>query len=642
MSDRQESDTPQPLGTEEIPARAFVLMALGAFAVVLFLSVRRTVGMGVVAVLLTDGVMALLVLLAAGGYGFAVYRRLGPAGAPPGLAVSTATAAGLWVLAMAVWAIGSLIGAALSPWVWWPVVLIGVGLALWQLHGPLAGVRMPERFGGYNLIWVLVAAAAALWLAGAVLPAGWLGTLTGLGPTPAWPTPAWPTPTWPTGLWPENDSAVALVRTVQLPREFHDGGGVRALDHNVYSHFPLCGEMLRLLGMCLRGGAGRGAHLATLMGGLFAIPMVAGTFAALRETGFRGWAATVLIATAPWAAYLAGTGRSELAWMCCLTLSVLWLRRWLDRPDGRTAAWIGGLLGVAMGFGYGAALTVAAPVIAVMLAVGVVRVRRLAGVATAALAAVAVFAPWLVRNAAVTGNPVFPLATVTFGRGHWDDETARRWRTAHSLYPPRGPESPEPRQPPGPGRMKRLTALVIEPFWARNKFKDAGIRVHTLLGSVALLIVFVLTLVGMILRPGSPSRWDWAVLSVLVVQIVLWLGLTGPRTPAWGVAACAVPYSLLCAGGLARLSGMVRVPLMGPPRAGGKWGTAPATLLLAATAGLNLMVAGSYLAEDARRPINIARSPEFRAAKAVEGDGRRAALIGEERALHFPANVLYA
>jgi len=153
--------------------------------------------------------------------------------------------------------------------------------------------------------------------------------------------------------------------------------------------------------------------------------------------------------------------------------------------------------------------------------------------------------------------------------------------------------------------------------------------------------------VGMAVRPRGPTRWDWAVLAVLAVQLGLWIWRTGPRTSMHVASVCAVPFALVCAGGLTRLSEVVKVPLMGRPGAGGRWGLAPAALLLAATGGMNLLSAGSYLAEDARWPGDVAGSgllqaDAFRASPLIRGEGKRTALIGENRALYFPPNVIYA
>ncbi|MDB5297188.1 MAG: hypothetical protein JWO31_3171, partial [Phycisphaerales bacterium] len=51
------------------------------------------------------------------------------------------------------------------------------------------------------------------------------------------------------------------------------------------------------------------------------------------------------------------------------------------------------------------------------------------------LAGALTFAPWLARNAAWTGNPVFPEGTAVFGKGHFDDEQVARWKHAHAAQP---------------------------------------------------------------------------------------------------------------------------------------------------------------------------------------------------------------
>jgi hypothetical protein len=43
-----------------------------------------------------------------------------------------------------------------------------------------------------------------------------------------------------------------------------------------------------------------------------------------------------------------------------------------------------------------------------------------------------VTAPWLIRNIAWTGNPVFPLATSIFGKAHFTYEQVDRYRAAHA------------------------------------------------------------------------------------------------------------------------------------------------------------------------------------------------------------------
>src|SRR5262249_53199385 len=47
----------------------------------------------------------------------------------------------------------------------------------------------------------------------------------------------------------------------------------------------------------------------------------------------------------------------------------------------------------------------------------------------------AVMAPWLAKNVADTGNPVYPLAYRVFGGRHWDAAMDARWANVHGPQP---------------------------------------------------------------------------------------------------------------------------------------------------------------------------------------------------------------
>ena len=397
----------------ELPRKALVLMIIVAFALgLLSLSgLSGTAIAGALLVLLTDGFMALFVLVAAGGYGYAVFRRLAPK-TPPLLALATSAAIGLWLLSTAMMIVGSTIGGALTGFVWWPVIGGGVVLALVQGHKAMGAVSIPSKFRGGALVWVLVAAGAGMWLAGAAMPPGLLGSITA-------------------------DAYDILEYHLQLPREYYDAGSISTLTHNVYSHYPLGSEMLYLLGMCLRGGPHAGAYLAQLMNGLFAIVAVVGVFGALREDDDFAARATIgVLATAPVVLYFSWIAMAEMSQFCYLALGLVWLREWLRHPAGRCALWLGAMAGAACAMKYLSVGLIAGPLLVVMLAVSVRSVRRIGQFGLAAAMTAALFAPWLVRNAAATGNPVFPLATSVFGAAHWSQELAQRWREGHSPRPP--------------------------------------------------------------------------------------------------------------------------------------------------------------------------------------------------------------
>ncbi|MFW6133379.1 MAG: hypothetical protein ACOC8F_05735, partial [Planctomycetota bacterium] len=191
-------------------------------------------------VLLTQAGLAGLIVLAAGGYAWPIVARVAPGGAPPGLRVVTACALGLWVLSTGVLILGTC--GVLTGWVWWPVVGVGAVAAGWQGRHALRRWKPPQRHDGRALVWVLVAAGAGVWLAGALRPAGHIGA---------------------------SDAYDVLEYHLQLPREYLFAGSVRQTPRNAYGYYPLGVEMLFTLGMVLCGGAYEGMYLAKTLHGIF-------------------------------------------------------------------------------------------------------------------------------------------------------------------------------------------------------------------------------------------------------------------------------------------------------------------------------------------------------------------------------------
>ena len=629
MSENGQSQTPARPEGGELPTKVLLIMVVVGAGAMLFGTLGKSAILPALTVILTDGLMALMVLISAAGYGWGLYRLLAPRGAPPLLALATAAGGGLALLSLAVFVVGSLAGGALTMAVWWPVLGGGVALALIQSHRPLGGLRLPRTLTGYSLVWVVAAAGVSLWLSGALMPAGWLGNLSG----------------------PSGDAAAVLARHMQLPREFYQAGRVAALPHNVYSHFPLGTEMLRLLGMCLRGGAYEGMYLAKLIVGLYAVVAVAGAFGGLRPAGrFHAAAGAALLATAPWVLYLSWLALPELASLAYLVLALVWVRHWLARPGVRPAACIGLMLAAAATTDYAAAATVAAPVL-VVVAVGVLfRRRGLGQLFLAGGLVMALLLPWLIRNAVATGNPVFPLATGVFGRGRWSDEVERRWQSAHGGAGRPVPQSPDAPPDARPTRGARAAAFFLGPVNTTRILGGRHVPLHTVLGPVVLLVLAG-TVVAMLLRPRAAPGWDWLLLAVAVLQLAGWLAF-GAGAAGRVVAPAVGPICLLCASGLGRLAGVRKIRwLRQSPAAGGRWGLAPATLLLIAAAVLNIAAARSYWAAEmgrsrlrpaglpARRYAEVAL--EFRAAHAVVGDGKLA-LVGDDRPFYHPPGTLYA
>lgn len=245
-------------------------------------------------------------------------------------------------------------------------------------------------------------------------------------------------------LWAEEGFGYDVLEYhLQLPREYLESGRVDYTPHNVYGSFPANAEMLYLLSMIIHGDPYRGAATAKIINAMLAILCVFAAYVAGREMSPRAGIATgVITAGVGWLTYLSGVAYAENAMLLFTMIAVAALMRALRSPGsptpskggGRTdgIAWIrlaGLMTGFACGCKYTAILLVAAPAAAMVLFMPwptfTSRSRALVAFVLAALAA---FSPWLIKNAAMTGNPVFPLANSVF------DAYPPGWGQAESLH----------------------------------------------------------------------------------------------------------------------------------------------------------------------------------------------------------------
>ncbi len=551
--------------------------------------------------LISELAVCRLILAAAGGFGNLAVRRL-TAGAAPALRAATACLVGLWMLSLAVLVLGSLAQGLLTGWVWWIAIAAGAGLTAWRLRGSIRGFRLPDCTDGRGLLWVLIALAAGIWMGAAVHPPG---------------------------IFHEADAASWHL---QVPREFYHLGRIVALDHNVHSFNPLSGEMLYLLAMCLRGGPYDGMYAAQLLHGCFLIVALAGVYGAMRrEDGPTGRFAIGLLATVPAVLYLAFTAGTDLLGLCGLTLATLWARRWLADRTAGAAVCMGAGLGVACAAGYHWFALAAVPVGVMSGLLSLSDRRGLARWPLCVVAGVALASPWLVRNTAATGNPVFPRATDAFGRAHLGEQGAERWRAAHaSTARPPVPEPPGWTAPPATSAAEKFYARFLTAQW---------------LGSVALLLAVVAVCV-LVAQKTPVDPWQWLLAGTAGLQLLAWIFLS-PGMPETYVIPVMVPISLLAAGALGRLTKVQTSPIRraADRPAHGPWGLAPAVGLFIAAAGINLLVAHGVGQRFAAPPVPgeriAAHEGLYRFASGL-GEDSRLLLVGEAAAFYYPADALYA
>lgn len=285
----------------------------------------------------------------------------------------------------------------------------------------------------------------------------------------------------------------ALSYHLQLPKEWLLEGTMGASPHCVYGHLPSFVEAAYLHLMLLHGDDARAAIQAGPTCQLLHACLAILTARVAAETAHAwlpdtpapqralasGVAAVVVLAT-PWTSVVGSLAYNEMA-VCLFLAAALRLlapdtrgpsamhtgassdanvdrtRGRGLRPGLRRNLQLGAALGLLLGAAVGAKLTAAGfavvPVLAMVLfarpafgsalATGAAnssatsaapppRAAPALWTIVAALTVLAcVLAPWLIRNAATVGNPVFPFATAFFGDGPWSAEQSARFAEGH-------------------------------------------------------------------------------------------------------------------------------------------------------------------------------------------------------------------
>jgi hypothetical protein len=253
---------------------------------------------------------------------------------------------------------------------------------------------------------------------------------------------------------------------LQAPKEYFQAGRIGFLPHNVYTNMPFGVEMLHLLGMEVMADWWRGALPGQLLVALFgpaAAILIYST--AARVSPRAGWLAALIYLSTPWI-YRVGVIAYVEGPLCYYHAALVWA--WFARPmlmresgsgDGAPsykspprgadefpvgagsvrrlfAIWmlLGLLAGGAMGCKYTALISAVVPFGLLAVADGW-RHQTTRPLLAFGLGWALVMGPWLLKNVADTGDPVYPLGYRVFhGRG-WDEAMQAKWHTAHGPRP---------------------------------------------------------------------------------------------------------------------------------------------------------------------------------------------------------------
>ncbi len=379
---------------------------------------------------LTDGVWAAAVVLAAALFGLCPLALILPrdfrAALPLRWQLGLGAGLGLGTLCLAVLGLG-LAGLLSRPILVSVLGVMGLAGAL-RLGQLLHRAPRPTPAPRVNALLVLL------------LPHGVMSLLVATVP--------------PGVLWTEEARGYDVLEYhLQVPKVYYEQGRITYLPNNIYSNFPMNAEMLSLLAMVLRQDAVEAAILAKLINALVGFTWVFVAWLIGRESHpAAGVAAALLAGTSPWLMYLSGVAYVENGMLLFGMLAFAGVRLAATAPDpavtARLALLSGAYAGWSCGFKYTAVPMIAVPLLGMWVAVSCRQTtaagvtRSAAGVAGRRLllclaGCCVTFAPWLIKNAVATGNPVFPLAYGVLGarQGIWTDELAERWQRGHRPVP---------------------------------------------------------------------------------------------------------------------------------------------------------------------------------------------------------------
>lgn len=317
----------------------------------------------------------------------------------------------------------------------------GLGLSLWSLMTlglGLAGWLRPVPF------WMLIAAgsAAAVWC-GRANPASDAAARATSSPVVIGLVLMVCLPmVWAMllgALTPQSDFDV-LAYHLNGPKEWFLGGRISFLAHNVYTSFPFLTEMLPLSGMVLLGDWSYGALAGQAMLLAFTPLTALGLYCAGRRwcSASAGWIAALVWLTTPWAYRITIIAYAEGGLAYYLLASFLALQLAIANPSPRRSWFVatGFLAGSAMACKYPGLTSVVLP-IGLGLIVPFFRrsdsIPQIARVIAAyGLGIIIAVGPWLVKNLAETGNPVYPLAFSVFDGRDLDPELNSKWVRGHA------------------------------------------------------------------------------------------------------------------------------------------------------------------------------------------------------------------
>jgi 4-amino-4-deoxy-L-arabinose transferase-like glycosyltransferase len=433
--------------------------------------------------------LALAWFLAACGYGWFFRKWLLRGSSDGGMLQAGLGVATMLVLDRALGALGVL--DALGGVIAWAAIALGIVLLLAQLaRSRLASNGQLEARLPHPIFWLAAPAIASLIVASCSAP-GWL---------------------WAS----EFGGYDALSYHLQLPKEWLALGRIEPFEHNVYSFLPGYVEAAYYHLALLRGDAIESAYAAQMLHAIVTMAAACATgrlvwrLAGGGKGADQDWVAAmagVVVLGTPWTIVAGSLAYNEMFVVLFLACAML-----VAVQDGACVRKRGLAIGLLAGAAVGAKLTavgfVVIPLAAFMMVMMKPRQWIMAGT-FAAISCTVILLPYLIRNYAAAGNPVFPFWTELFGAAHWSPEQVQIWRDGHRSDLSIG------------GRIAEAWKQLLRfgygaPPDSNEPWKPQWSILWWLSPVAAALII----------ARRLPSRIVWLFVTVLIAQFVFWLGFT--------------------------------------------------------------------------------------------------------------------
>ncbi|MBI1337797.1 MAG: hypothetical protein GC164_12665 [Phycisphaera sp.] len=485
----------------------------------------------VLAMTLTQGAWVALIWLSALGFGLIVKRVLLPNNDNVDALIPLGLGMGAWMLFSQCLGVAGLVGRG---WAW---SFVGLGVLIVPVYAARTGA------------WKIKTRHALTWkpTLSALLACPAVGVLLTACACP------------PGTLWSVEAFAYD-VKTyhLQLPREWLASGSIHGLYHNVYSYLPNLVESTYTLLGSMTGSVVDHVYAMSLFHaslGVYAACVVASLASKFGSKAGGAVGAAALLAL-PWVLITGSLAYDEMA-VLAFGAAALWLMFSDVGKTWRGCCAVGFMVGCATLCKLTAGPMVALPVVLVYATRlnqanqksawnSVTRSTWVVVVAT-----FATLSPWLVRNTAWSGNPVFPFATQTLGLGHWSSEQSEKWQQVHT---------PERKPPDALATLSRQwlfnTGFGSVGGVARQGDSRYDVARFDRTGGLPVFWLAALVSMGLSLSSPGARRTVAAMLLILLVQVVFWMNSTHMQSRF--LITTLLPGAVIVGVGFGRIDEMTR------------------------------------------------------------------------------------